>query len=118
MHEYIYADRILQSVLEYMETTGKKQVSIISIRVGELLGLDSNSLGFAYRVLSAETIAKGSRLRISITRSSVRCDRCGYEGRLQPSDEPHTIDPVFPCPECGAPLKVGKGNEVTITKIR
>ncbi len=116
MHEYVYADRILQSVIDYMKRQKKEKVSLVHIKVGELLDLSSQSLNLAYTTLSADSIARGSKLRVSIERGSVLCTKCGFEGRLDVRGS-HSVDPVFSCPKCGSPLKVQKGNNVEITKI-
>jgi hydrogenase nickel insertion protein HypA len=117
MHEYVYADRILQSILEFMKKENRKKVSLIHVRVGELLDLSSESLNLAYKTLSSETVAKGSKLKVSIERSAVSCSNCGFKGRLKAQGS-HAIDPAFACPKCGSPLKIYKGNSVEIIDVK
>ncbi|MDG6933841.1 MAG: hydrogenase maturation nickel metallochaperone HypA [Nitrososphaerota archaeon] len=116
MHEYVYADRILQSIIDFMKKEGKEQVSLVHVKVGELLDLSSESLNLAYRNLSSDTIASGSKLRVTIERSAVSCRKCGFEGRLSVHGS-HTIDPAYACPRCGSPLRISKGNSVEIVKV-
>lgn len=116
MHEYVYADRILQSVLEETENTGK-QATKVKVEVGEMLGLTRESLTMAYGILSKGTRAEGSKLAVRITGGSVECPKCGFSGRLPTRSHQHSIDPAFSCPKCGASLKVAKGLEVRITGI-
>jgi hydrogenase nickel insertion protein HypA len=117
VHEYVYADRILQSVLKQMSTSGKPGVKEVKVEVGEFLDLSNQSLNMAYGILSKETAAAGSKLRVKILRGSVRCPSCGYSGRIEPKKGEHAVDPVFACPKCGAPLKIESGNEVKIVSI-
>ncbi|MEM0118451.1 MAG: hydrogenase maturation nickel metallochaperone HypA [Conexivisphaerales archaeon] len=126
MHEYVYADRILQTVIEYMKKeenqnqnqdqnqNQNQKVKLIHVKVGELLDLSSQSLNLAYSILSKGTIAEGSKLKVSIEKGSVLCTSCGFNGRLEVKGS-HAVDPVFACPKCGSPLKIEKGNSVEIT---
>ena len=116
MHEYVYADRILQSVLEEVTKAGKSPQKV-KVDVGEMLGLTRESLTMAYGILSKGTKAEGSKLAIRITRGSVECAKCGFSGRLPARRHDHTIDPAFACPQCGSSLKVVEGLEVKIAGI-
>lgn len=116
LHEYVYADKILQSVLEKVRVAGRSPRRV-KIDVGEMLGLTRESLTMAYGILSKGTRAEGSRLAVRFTRGSVACPKCGFSGRLPVRRHDHRIDPVFACPQCGSSLKVVEGLEVKITAI-
>ncbi len=115
MHEYVYADRILQTVLD-QSGRGKKPRAV-EVEVGELLGLTRDSLSSAYSVLSKGTKAEGSTLKVVFARGVVSCSSCNFEGHFATKGH-HHVDPVFACPECGAPLKVKSGMEVELKVIR
>ncbi len=114
MHEYVYADRILQSVLE---ESGDRKPAKVEVEVGEMLGLTKASLTTAYGVLAKGTRAEGSKLVVKLSRGSVRCPRCGFRGRLPIERHEHRIDPAFACPKCGSSLQVESGLEVRLIKI-
>jgi hydrogenase nickel incorporation protein HypA/HybF len=116
LHEYTYADRILQSVLEETRGAGKSPQRV-KVDVGEMLGLTRESLTMAYGILSKGTKAEGSKLAVRFTRGSVECPKCGFSGRLPVRRHDHRIDPAFACPKCGSSLKVAEGLEVKITGI-
>lgn len=114
MHEYVYADRILQTVLE--EGKGKRRATV-TVEVGEMLGLTKESLTLAYEVLAKGTRAEGSNLSVKFSRGSVRCPSCGFEGRIPLKRHEHRIDPAFSCPKCGSSLAVLSGLDVKLVSI-
>jgi Zn finger protein HypA/HybF involved in hydrogenase expression len=115
LHEYVYADRILQSVLEEIGTA-RKPVTV-TVEVGEMLGLTRESLTSAYKILAKGTRAEGSKLAVRFSRGSVECPMCGFRGRLSVGKHEHRIDPAFACPRCGSALKVSAGLEVKLVEI-
>ena len=116
MHEYVYADRILQSVLVEVRAAGRTPREV-KVDVGEMLGLTRESLTMAYGILSKGTKAEGSKLRVRFTKGSVECPKCDFSGRLPVRRHDHTIDPAFACPQCGSSLKVVEGLEVKLAGI-
>ena len=115
MHEYVYADRILQSALQ---ESGGQRPTLVSVEVGEMLGLTEESLSMAYEVLSKGTKAEGSKLKVAFTEGAVDCPKCGYSGRLSLKRHEHVVDPAFACPECGSSLHISKGLEVRIVELK
>lgn len=115
MHEYVYADRILQTVLE--ETSRGNRPATVTVEVGEMLGLTRESLTLAYAVLSKGTPAEGSKLSVRFSKGSVQCPKCGFEGRIPVTRHEHRIDPAFACPKCGSSLKVLAGLEVKLVRV-
>ncbi len=116
MHEYVYADRILQSVLADSAKSGKKPARV-EVTVGEMLGLTRESLTLANEVLVKTADAKGSKLRMRLSQGSVVCPSCGFRGRMPVRRHEHLIDPAFACRECGSSLKVVAGLEVERKRI-
>lgn len=114
MHEYVYADRILQSVLEI---AARAQPKTVTVEVGEMLGLTRESLAMAYGILSKGTKAEGSKLKVVFSEGAVECPRCGYTGRMKVKRHEHVVDPAFACPECGSSLRVTKGLEVRLIEV-
>ncbi len=118
MHEFTYGDRVLQSVLEYMNSQGMESVREVKLEVGELLGLTNTSLTLAYNTLAKGTKAEGSLLRIRHVKGLVSCPKCGFAGGLNPGRTRHVVDPAFACPKCGSPLTIKVGNECKILEIK
>jgi Zn finger protein HypA/HybF involved in hydrogenase expression len=116
LHEYVYADRILQSVLEKVEAAAKSPQRV-KVDLGEMLGLTRESLTMAFGILSNGTKAEGSKLAVKFTRGSVKCPKCGFSGRLPVSRHDHGIGPAFARLQCGSSLKVVEGLEVKTSGI-
>jgi hydrogenase nickel incorporation protein HypA/HybF len=117
MHEYVYADRVLQTVLE-ASSAAKKSPKLVMVEAGELLGLSQESLQLAYEVLSKGTRAEGSKVEVTFFQGKVECPACGYSGGLPHKGHTHNVDPVFACPECGMPVKVSGGLDLKLLEIR
>ncbi len=117
MHEYILADRVLQSLLEHMKSQGLAAVREVDIDVGELLGLENETLRMAFDTLSKGTPGENCKLKIRRVKGSVECNKCGYTGGLESEHVEHVVDPVFACPKCSAPVTIKAGNDLRIAKI-
>lgn len=111
----MYADRVLQSVLQEIGSGGK--ATTVTVEVGEMLGLTRESLTSAYEVLSRGTRAEGSKLKVKFSKGSVECPKCGFHGRLRMTRHLHAVDPTFACPECGSSLRVSAGLEARLVSI-
>jgi hydrogenase nickel insertion protein HypA len=117
MHEYILADKVLQSALEFAKENGLQSIHEIDIDVGELLGMETSSLSVAFKILSEKTEAEGSKLRVHRVKGIVVCNKCGFRGGLKQISHTHSIDPAFACPNCAAPVSVETGNDIKINSI-
>ena len=117
LHEYVLADRVLQSALEYMNDQKLTAIQRIDVDVGELLGLENESLRSAFGIVSKGSRVEDATLRIHRVKGVVECGSCGYTGGLDSGKDHHHIDPAFQCPKCGVPVKIKSGNEIKITRI-
>jgi hydrogenase nickel incorporation protein HypA/HybF len=115
MHEYILADRVLQSLLKEMKSQGLRKVREVDLELGELRALENESLRSAFETLAKGTPAETCKLKIRRVKACVVCAKCGYEGGLAAHLE-HVVDPVFACPKCSAPVSIKAGNELRIIK--
>ncbi len=120
MHEFILAERVVKSALEYADNTQMTKVNEVEIEIGELLGISNESFRLAYATLAKNTLVQGAKVKIRRVKGDVRCVSCGYSGNYQASEangEKHMIDPVIACPKCGSPLRIDRGNECRILGI-
>lgn len=96
MHEMGLAESILDIALS---AAGEQKIRRISLKIGKLRMVVSESLEFSFRLAAENTIAAEARLEFQEIAARVRCNACGSET---------TVDPdAFFCAQCG-------GHDVTV----
>ncbi len=120
MHEISVMSQLIKAILEKLKDYDFTEVREVEISVGELAFLAEDQLKFAFEVLSENTVLNGAELNIKISKSTVSCESCGYEGPLNVEDDPkyHIAFPIFACPKCNSPVEVIKGRECEVTNVR
>jgi len=109
MHELSFAEQILENVERIAREHAAGKVIRIRLSIGEMLGLNKESLTFCLGAVTAGTILAGARIEFEEKRAEVDCPRCG---RLP-------VDPVgVPmCPLCGQRGRFTSGTELIIEEI-
>jgi hydrogenase nickel incorporation protein HypA/HybF len=112
--------QIVESVLGEANKHGAKKVTEVHLVIGKLTFLGIEQVLFAYRILTEETIMKGSKLIIREKDGVIECLNCGFRGALEFKDDLmyHVPTPIFKCPECGEAVKIIEGKECTIESIK
>ncbi len=106
MHEFSYAQALVENALRIAESKGAKRVNKVVVEVGSLLLINPEQLRFCYEVVTKNTILEGSELEIENTEALLVCENCGKEYRELSSV----------C-ECGGFLKVERGDEFVLKRI-
>jgi len=89
---------------------GGKSVQVIHLRLGEMSGVNTDALSFAFDVLSKGTSAEGGRLDFERVPLRARCRECGKEF--------HPEEFVFRCATCGSPeIDILSGREMEVDYI-
>ena len=110
MHEASIALNLIEAVEQRLEAQGPAQVSAIHVRVGELAGVSTEALEFAFQCLSAGTPLAGARLVFEVVPLTMACEACG---RTSPVE-----DLVFRCPACGSEkTRVSTGRELEVRTL-
>lgn len=110
MHEAGIALNLIEAVEERLEAVPGARVAAIRVRVGELSGVSSDALGFAFECLSAGTPLAGARLVFETVPLTITCQACG---RTSPVE-----DLVFRCPACGSEkTQVAGGRELEVRTL-
>jgi hydrogenase nickel incorporation protein HypA/HybF len=94
MHELSIAQSVLAAVRAEAGRRPGARVCKVGLRVGELAGLDPESLRFGFEVLVRETDFAGLQLEIEKCPRRQRCPQCGNEFVVR--------DYQITCPGCGA----------------
>jgi hydrogenase nickel incorporation protein HypA/HybF len=115
MHEWALAESILASAQQIAQQNCLNSVSEVTIRVGELQGVDPPILRFALKQLSEEIPIFGkTKFRILKAKSQFKCRACGNtwqhnSKRLDKSAAeaihfvPEVAHTYIKCPKCGSP---------------
>jgi hydrogenase nickel incorporation protein HypA/HybF len=112
MHEFSIAESIVDAVLAELERLQPRPLRLLSaqIAVGAMRQVVPETLEFAYETLTAETPAKGSRLKMRTVPVTAECGGCGWQGSIEP--------PVFLCPSCqGGDLNILTGKELCLENL-
>jgi hydrogenase nickel incorporation protein HypA/HybF len=120
MHELSIATSIVESVLEFVERHGIKQVVEVRLLLGELMGVEQEQLRFCYSAITKETAIENSTLEFDLIGASVHCPHCDYGGQPKYWDDALSFMPVITlqCPECGKAVDATRGTECAIKAIR
>lgn len=120
MHELSMTSKIVESVLGEAKKHGAKKVIEVHLVIGRLTFLGIEQVRFAYRILTEDSIMKGSKLIIKEKDGLIECSSCGYKGTLEFMDDLmyHVPTPIFKCPECGEAVKIVEGKECKIERIK
>jgi hydrogenase nickel incorporation protein HypA/HybF len=98
MHELSLMEALRDQALAAAHADGASRITAISLRVGELAGVELEALRFAFPVVMAGTIAAGAELRIESEPAECHCAAC-----KAPFPAP---DGCCDCPRCGAISRV------------
>ena len=107
MHEFGIMETLLRDAAEAAEG---RPLKVLTVRVGPLSGVVTESLRFAFESLSPGTPAEGARLAVEETRPRYRCPDCGTLYETPVGD--------YRCPGCGsASGELVGGNEMELESI-
>lgn len=109
MHETGIAAEILEIAKAQAAAHGRMRVSEVTVRVGEMSGVVAEALEFAFEALREGPAAR-ARLEIKRIPVLARCEACEVESRPG-------ADLVLWCGQCGRPLKVLEGEELTVESV-
>ncbi|OQX85526.1 MAG: hydrogenase maturation nickel metallochaperone HypA [Candidatus Latescibacteria bacterium 4484_7] len=110
MHEVSLMQNLLEVVASTARREGGEKVNVIHLKIGELSGVNRDSLEFAFEVLKKGTVAEEGKLEIERVPLRVRCKDCGAD--FSPTDL------IFRCESCGSSnLEIVSGREMEIDYI-
>ncbi len=114
MHEMSIAQNIASIIQDEMEKNGLTKVSRVVLKNGRLAGVVSDSLAFAWEVLTKTGPLAGSVLVVEEIPLVLKCGACQHE--FAPD---HPISHLMPCTACGEQLghTVLSGKEMYIDSI-
>jgi hydrogenase nickel incorporation protein HypA/HybF len=109
MHELAIAQSIL-SIAENAAPRNNAVVTSVGLQIGELSGIEIESLKFALSVIKENTLLEKANLDIEVVKGEAQCTEC------------KTVFPMsyfgYSCPKCGSYfVRVLKGREMKVLNI-
>lgn len=110
MHEMSIALNVAEILKEEMEKHPGRKLTAAKLSIGELSGIEVESLRFCLEAVFAEESWEDVALDIQKAPLAARCKECGCEFEPEPSD--------FRCTECGsANMEITSGRELEVHSI-
>ncbi|NDJ51809.1 MAG: hydrogenase maturation nickel metallochaperone HypA [Chloroflexi bacterium] len=110
MHELAVTQSLLNIALEHAEQAEAKQITRLTIVMGDLSSFVNESVQFYWDIIAEGTIAQGAELAFKRIPAQFECQNCG-----------HSYSPLrgeLHCPQCGSPnVKVTGGDEFRLESI-
>jgi hydrogenase nickel incorporation protein HypA/HybF len=110
MHEAGIALNLIEAVQQRLAAEPGARVALIHVRVGELAGVSTDALDFAFECLAATTPLAGAKLVFDLVPLILACEACGQQSPVE--------DLVFRCGVCGSErTRVVSGRELEVRTI-
>ncbi|MGA3291237.1 MAG: hydrogenase nickel incorporation protein HypA [Candidatus Bathyarchaeia archaeon] len=129
MHEWALAEAILASAKEIAEKEKLKEVTEVTIKVGELQQVEPSILRFALSQMKSE-IFRNAKFHILKAKSTLKCRVCGttWQFNLKKIDKntaeaihfvPEVAHTYIKCSRCGSPdFEIVSGRGVWLENIK
>jgi len=129
MHEWALAEAILASAKEIAEKERLREVTEVTVRVGELQQVEPSILRFALRELKPE-LFRNAKFHILRAKTTLKCRVCGisWQFDLKKLDKataeaihfvPEVAHTYINCPKCGSPdFEIVSGRGVWLENIK
>ena len=108
MHEYAVVQALIDRVDAEARARGAHTVHRLSVRVGELSGLDVELFETAYATFRDRTVCADAELCVTIVPVRWQCDQC---------DVAPALGATLRCPRCGGRLRLATGDEIVLDRI-
>ena len=129
MHEWALAEAILTSAKEIAEKEKLKEVTEVTIKIGELQQVEAGILRFAISQMKPP-IFKNTKFRILKAKTTLKCRVCGttWQFNSKKMDKetaeaihfvPEVAHSYIKCPKCGSPdFEIVSGRGVWLENIK
>jgi hydrogenase nickel incorporation protein HypA/HybF len=110
MHEMSIAESVLQIIEETAHDQGYARVKAVWLEIGQLAGVEKESLRFCFDAVTRDSIAEDARLEIIETAGTAWCMECACSVAVTARYES--------CPNCGrAQIEVTGGGEMRVKEL-
>ena len=110
MHEMSIAESVLQIIEDTARAEGCARVKAVWLEIGQLAGVEKESLRFCFDVVARDSVARDARLEIIETAGQGWCMECARNVAVTSRYEP--------CPGCGSSqIEVTGGDEMRVREL-
>ncbi len=110
MHELSLAVALVEQADEILRREGGGRVAKVCVAIGDLSGVESEALEFAFPYAAEGTPVEGAELLIERVPAEIRCGECGESSALK--------SPIFRCSSCSSTdVEMVRGQELMITSL-
>jgi hydrogenase nickel incorporation protein HypA/HybF len=108
MHEYSIVSALIDRAEGEARRAGASSIAKLTVRIGELSGVDSRLLATAFDTFKERTLCAAAVMEIEDVPAQWQCPRCGAEpgpgGALR-------------CAACDRPLELRAGDEIVLAHL-
>ena len=108
MHEYSIVEALLARVDAEARARGATAVHRLTVRIGELSGVEVELLATAFETFRDRTICAHADLDVLPVAAAWACPQCG---------DPIGRGATLQCPRCGVPARLAQGDEILLDRI-
>lgn len=108
MHEYSLIQSLVERVEAEAAARSASAVHRLSVRIGEMAGVDVDLFKTAYVTFRERTICEDAELDVAIVPVEWACRSCGT--RIDRGQPLH-------CPQCLSPARLVAGDEIILDRI-
>ena len=108
MHETSIVQALLEQVESQARAHGASSVQKVTLRLGELAGVEPELLETAFDVYRERTVARGASLEILRVPARYRCPKCSREVNR---------GEFLQCPDCGIGARMIAGDEIVLERL-
>jgi hydrogenase nickel incorporation protein HypA/HybF len=108
VHEYSIVQALIQRVEAEVRAQGAVAVHRLTVRIGDLAGVERDLLKTAFDTFRERTVCAGAELDITPVAAEWVCPRCR---------RPIAAGQILRCVECGLPARLEAGDEIVLERI-
>jgi hydrogenase nickel incorporation protein HypA/HybF len=110
MHEMSLAESVLQLIEDAARQQDFSRVSLVRLEIGQLAGVEVESLRFCFDAVTRGSLAEGAALDIVAKQGAGWCEQC--------SDTVALSETFGACPQCGgSQVRVTGGTELRVREL-
>ncbi len=129
MHEWALAEAVIKTAAEIAEKEGLKQVTVVTVKIGELQQVERPIFRFALSQIKPANF-RDTKFSISTSKTTLKCRVCGktwiYNRKKVDKETaeaihfvPEAAHTFIKCPKCGSPdFEIIEGRGVWLESIK